>query len=248
MCGRYALFLTLDELRHVFGILGRLPETAPRWNIAPGQDVPIVRLVEGVRRLAMARWGFLPRWAKAGSPPAPMINARGETIDTKPSFRDAFRHRRCLVIANGFHEWQARGKGPKRPFHARAKDGAPFAMAGIWERARGADGTEHDFVAIVTTQANALLAPIHERMPVLLPPDAWDDWLDTARVGPEEAKTLIRPAPEDWLEVYPIATAVNRAASDGPALIVPVPGFAKDPEAVETAKKKPGVGGQAKLL
>lgn len=150
--------------------------------------------------------------------PKLVINARGETVDSKPTFRDAFRDHRCLIPASGFYEWKTAGRAAKQPFYVRPKNGRPYAMAGIWERRREKDGSNIEYTAIVTCEANERLHPIHERMPVVLMPTDWNAWLSGS---PEAAKALIRPAPDDFFEAYPVSTAVNRMANDGPELTRP---------------------------
>ena len=219
MCGRFAIAIRAETLRQVFGVADVAAEMLPRFNVAPGQDIAAIRVEDGEKRLVMLRWGFPVQFP--GAPQAkPLINARGETVDTKPIFRDAFRNRRCLVPANGFYEWQAKGRGPKQPFFVRPKNGEPFAMAGIWERTKDVSGKSVDCVAIVTCEANAFLRPLHERMPVVLMPADWDVWLSGS---PEEAKALIRTAPDDFFEAYPVGFGVNRAANEGPGLVLPAP-------------------------
>lgn len=220
MCGRYTITQTPQQLQDVFDFVDR-PDFPPRYNIAPGQPVPIVRLEGGKRRLVLVRWGLVPGWSKQ-MPSSMLINARGESVRDKPSFRDAFRYRRCLLPADGFYEWQAAGKGPKQPYHVRLKSGRPFAMAGIWEHWQTAEGSELETCAIVTTEANEVLKPIHHRMPVILAPEDFEAWLDVDGTPPEEAAKLLKPAPSDWFEIVPVSTRVNRAANDGPGLIEPV--------------------------
>lgn len=203
-----------------------VPELAPRYNIAPTEPVAVIRAGRGARVLETRRWGLVPHWAKQATGP-PMFNARSETLAEKPAFRDAFRQRRCLVPADGFYEWFS-VSGRRQPFHFRRKDGAPFAMAGLyadWQPPTGETllaGPPVASCTIVTTRANALLAPIHDRMPVLLPPEAIEDWLDPE---PREAGSLARwfePASEEgWLS-YPVDPRVNRARNDDPANVEPL--------------------------
>lgn len=216
MCGRFALDVRADEMREHFGVEGA-PEILPRFNVGPEQRIAVIRGEDGTRHLAMLRWGF-PVQPPGTSQPKLVINARGETVDTKFTFRDAFHNRRCLIPASGFYEWLAAGRGPKQPYFVRPRSGVPFAMAGIWQGEIAANGQAIEYAAIVTCEANALLKPIHERMPVIVMPADWDVWL----LGtPEAAKALIRPAREDFFEVYPVSTAVNRMANDGPELTRP---------------------------
>jgi len=217
MCGRYTVTSSPEELRTLFGYEEE-PNFPPRYNVAPGQPVAIVRLVGGKRQFALVRWGLLPSWVKDPRTFSLLINARGETVLEKPAFRAAMKRRRCLIPADGFYEWQAEG-GRKRPFFIHAKTGAPLAFAGLWETWTGPNGEELETAAIVTTRANSTLAPIHERMPVIVPPEAFDLWLDCANVDALTAAALITPASDDLLEAYEISTAVNRTTNDGPEII-----------------------------
>jgi putative SOS response-associated peptidase YedK len=201
----------------MFGVRGEIPDIQPHYNIAPGTDIPVIRLEAGERRVTLLRWGLVPRWAHDSV--KPLINARGETVNSKPVFRDAFRARRCIVPASGFYEWQPTVKGPKQPYHIRARDGTPLAMAALWEYRRTPDGA--DTVTIITCAANARLRPLHERMPVILPEATWTVWLDPASAL-SDAKSFLRPAPEEMLEAYPVGLGVNRAANDSPELVAPL--------------------------
>ena len=221
MCGRYSITSPVDALRDLFGIEGPLPNLAPSYNVAPTQAVPIVRLEDGTRRLAFARWGLIPSWAKEIQA-KPLINARGETVAEKPSFRAAFRRRRCLVPADGYFEWQKQHQGPKQPFNIVRSDGGPFAMAGIWETWSASDGSEIDSVAIITIDANVQLAPIHNRMPVILAPGDYEPWLDSNRFGKEQAQTLLQPAHEGSLRTYPISRRVNAVANNDARILAPI--------------------------
>lgn len=219
MCGRYTVTALPEALREHFGYEEQ-PHFPPRYNIAPGQPVPIVRLVEGKRQFALVRWGLLPSWVKDPRAFSLLINARGKSVMDKPAFRSAMKRRRCLIPATGFYEWQADGDR-KRPFFVHAKSGAPLAFAGLWETWIGPNGEQLETAAIVTTRANGTLSDIYERMPVIVPPEAFDLWLDCVNVDATTAAALIRPAPDDLLEAYEVATTVNRTANDDPKLIVP---------------------------
>ena len=172
MCGRYTVTATPEVLRALFGYPEQ-PNFPPRFNIAPTQPIAIVRLMDGKRQFALVRWGLLPSWVKDPKAFTLLINARGETVCEKPAFRAAMKRRRCLIPADGFYEWQA-AAGRKQPFYVRAKSGAPFAFAGLWETWEGPNGEELDTAAIVTTRANRALSPIHDRMPVVVPPEAFN--------------------------------------------------------------------------
>ncbi|HXW27290.1 MAG TPA: SOS response-associated peptidase [Xanthobacteraceae bacterium] len=220
MCGRYAITSAPEAIRRLFGYAEQ-PNFPPRYNVAPTQPVPIVRLYEGKRQFALVRWGLVPAWVKDPRAFSLLINARGESLSDKPAFRNAMRRRRCLFPADGFYEWRREGER-KTPYYARLKAGGPMAFAGLWESWMGPNGEEMETAAIVTTRANRALAAIHDRMPVIVPPDAFDFWLDSAKVDAETAGALIAPAREGLLDVYEVSPAVNRTANDAPALIEPV--------------------------
>jgi len=206
-------------MEHFDSISGE-PDWEPRYNVAPTQPVPVIRQnpEKPVRELSLMRWGLIPSWAKAPSGYASLINARSETASTKPAFADAFKHRRCLIPADGFYEWKATGTR-KQPYYVRAKSGQPLAFAGLWETWTGPNGEELETAAIATTRANRALADIHERMPVIVPPEAFNMWLECTNVDAETAGALIAPASENLLEVYEVSTAVNRTANDNPKLV-----------------------------
>jgi putative SOS response-associated peptidase YedK len=217
MCGRYTVIASPEVIRALFGYQEQ-PNFPPRYNVAPTQPIAIVRLVEGKRHFALVRWGLLPSWVKDPKTFTLLINARGETAAEKPAFRAAMKRRRCLIPADGFYEWKALG-GRKQPYFIRAKSGEPFAFAGLWETWTGPNGEELETAAIVTTTANRTLAAIHDRMPVIVPPAAFDLWLDSDTVDPTTASALIAPAPENLLEAFPVSTQVNRTANDNPKLV-----------------------------
>ena len=220
MCGRYTLTASPEALRALLRYIEQ-PNFPPRYNIAPTQPIPIVRLVEGKRQFALVRWGLLPSWVKDPKTFSLLINARGESAADKPAFRAAMKRRRCLIPADGFYEWQATGDR-KRPFYVHAKSGEPLVFAGLWETWTGPNGEELDIAAIVTTRANTTLSVLYERMPVIVPPEAFDLWLNTNEVDAAAAAALIVPAPDDLLEAYEISTVVNRTANDNPKLLEPV--------------------------
>jgi len=217
MCGRYAVTSAPEAIRALFGYPEQ-PNFPPRYNVAPTQPIAIVRLVDGKRQFALVRWGLLPSWVKDPKNFSLLINARGESLTDKPAFSAAMKRRRCLVPADGFYEWNTSRAG-KRPFFVRAKSGGPIAFAGLWETWMGPNGEELETAAIVTTRANRTLGEIHERMPVIVPPDAFNLWLDCANVDVETALTLVAPAPDAMLEAYEVSSAVNRTANDNPALV-----------------------------
>jgi putative SOS response-associated peptidase YedK len=219
MCGRYVITSPPAAIRALFGYPEQ-PNFPPRYNVAPTQPVPIVRLAEGKRQFALVRWGFIPGWVKDPKTVSLLVNARAESALDKPAFRSAMRRRRCLVPADGFYEWREAG-GRKQAYFVRRKDGAPFAFAGLWETWTGPNGEQLDTAAIVTTLANRTLSFIHGRMPVILPPDGFDLWLDCPRVDAATAAVLLMPARDDLLEAYQVSPAVNRVANDSAALIAP---------------------------
>jgi len=224
MCSRYSLTSPHEAVRATFGYVNEAI-FPPRYNIAPTQPVAIVRHdVRGQRELALVRWSLIPPWVKNPADFAPLINARSETADVKPSFRGAFRHRRCLVPTDGFYEWTGR-TGARQPHLIRPKSGGPFALAGIWEHWLGADGSELETMAILTTTANAEMASIHERMPVILEPDQFSLWLDCSSGLPHEAKRLLRPLPNGSLEITPVSKDLNDPRNDYPEVQARTPGL-----------------------
>src|SRR5205809_836341 len=220
MCGRYLIISSPEAIQRFFQYAEQ-PNFPARYNVAPTQPIPIVRLAEGKRQFALVRWGLIPAWAKDPRGFGLLINARGESVNDKPAFRNAMKRRRCLIPADGFYEWQEVG-GKKRPYVVRPKAGGPIAFAGLWECWMGPNGEEMETAAIVTTAANRTLGVIHERMPVVVPPDAFDFWLDCANVDALTAAALLTAPREDFFEAYEISTAVNRVANDGPKLIEPL--------------------------
>jgi len=220
MCGRYVQFRSAEAIQEVFRTAGPLPNLAPSWNVAPSQAAPVVRRhpVSGERHLDVLRWGLLPHWARDPKTVRQPINARAETVSTTPAFRDAFARRRCIVPADAFYEWKAM-PGGKQPYAIAARDGGMLGFAGLWEGWRGNGGEVIRSFAIITTEANATLRGLHERMPVILPPEAWTAWLEGDRPG-----ELLRPAPEDLLRAWPVSTSVNTPRNNSPELLEEVPG------------------------
>ena len=235
MCGRYTLVSNPEAIRALFRYAGR-PNFPARYDISPTQPIAVVRVFEGKREFALLRWGLIPGWVKDPRQYSLLINARGESVLQKPAFQSAMRYRRCLIPFDGFYEWRQRGKR-KQPYYIRARNGGPMAFAGLWESWMGPNGEEMETAAIVTTRANLQLAPLHQRMPVILPPEAFELWLDHRNVDAETAATLIAPASEDLLEVFPVSDAVNRVANDSPALIEPVEEAAEVESAPMPARK-----------
>ncbi len=221
MCGRYSLTSPAAAVRRFFGY-SEIPNLMPRANIAPTQEVAAVRLFpDGARHFASLRWGLIPAWAKDASGAARTINARGESLSEKPSFRSAFRHRRCLIAADGFYEWKTED-GAKQPYRIARYDSAVFAFAGLWERwEKGADGIPVESCTIATTEANEALRAIHHRMPVILDPADFETWLDSG-TPPAAALALLRPCPSDWLTAHRVSRRVNAVANDDLSLIEPL--------------------------
>jgi putative SOS response-associated peptidase YedK len=220
MCGRYAVTLPPEAYRELFEYPEQ-PNFPPRYNVAPTQPVPIVYQDRGTRHFQLVRWGFLPGWVKNPKDFPLVINARGETLLSKPTFKAALKRRRCVFLADGFYEWQRRGR-EKAPFLIREKDGGPMPLAGLWETYSDPQGGEIDTAAIVTTDANGTLCAIHDRMPVILARENIGAWLDVDSVTDEEAMKLVRPCPDEWLEMVPVSTRVNKVANDDPSLQQPL--------------------------
>ena len=212
MCGRYTLKTPVETLAEEFGITGPLPEVPTRFNVAPTQEVAAVLEEDEQRKLEMLRWGLIPSWADDPAIGNRMINARSETAAQKPSFRSAFRKRRCLVLADGFYEWQKTASG-KQPYYIRMGDGSPFAFAGLWE-SWGKYGEEVRSCTILTTEANGLVGEIHHRMPVILSAEEYDLWLDPDMGEAEPLLDLLRPYPDDVMEAYPVSRFVNSPSND----------------------------------
>ncbi|HEX7119301.1 MAG TPA: SOS response-associated peptidase [Longimicrobiales bacterium] len=219
MCGRYTMASPEEWIREEFDLFELPPDYRPRYNIAPSQDVlAIVRAGDGLRA-GWLRWGLVPFWAKDAAIGSRMINARAETVATKPAFRDAFRRRRCLIVADGFYEWQKAGAA-RVPMWIHRASRRPFAFAGLWDRWQPPDGEPVVSCTIVTTGANDALRSIHERMPVILPPAARATWLDPA-AEPDALAALLRPYAGDDLEAHAVSTLVNSPKNDIPECIAP---------------------------
>ncbi len=217
MCGRYTLIADIGDLAQRFEFDGSDFSYDSGYNIAPTDSVLTVRNVEG-REAAFMRWGLIPFWAKDPKIGARMINARAETVAEKPAFRNALKKRRCLVLANGYYEWQRTPTG-KRPFRIILKSGEPFAMAGLWETWKDPQGNVVPSCTIITTSANDYLAPIHNRMPVILPRDSEELWLDSRIDNPASLTYMFAPSPDDALDAYQVSTMVNYARNNGHELL-----------------------------
>ena len=216
MCGRF----TITDPRQLalrFD-LAELAELPARFNVAPTQPVPVVTMQH---RLVMARWGLVPSWAKDLSVGSRMINARAESLETRPAFKDALPARRCLVLGDGFFEWKKEGK-LRRPFHLHLASGAPFAFAGLWDEWRAPDGQLVVSCTIVTTDPNALVAPIHDRMPAILLPEAEARWVDPSIQDLADLVEVLQPYPSHLMEAFEVASTVNSPANDVPECVVRV--------------------------
>jgi putative SOS response-associated peptidase YedK len=226
MCGRYTLSSPADLIADLFG-LAETPELAPRYNIAPTQEVPVVRVLEAVagegdsrRQLDLLRWGLVPFWADDPAIGNRMINARAESVATKPAFRQSFRKRRCLVVADGFYEWKKEPEG-KQPYRIHRRDGRPFAFAGLWDRwtdrrPGAGDAPPLDTFTILTAEAAPEIASIHHRMPVILDPADHDLWLDPAVTDVDRLQPLLALRDASFLAAYPVSKLVNSPANDVP--------------------------------
>lgn len=222
MCTRYLLRRPAAELAAALGVAD-FPSPLPRYNAAPQQHLPVVRRRPGSgrREAAALRWGFVPGWSPAPTTPTLLVNARAETVATKATFRDAFRHRRCLVPADGFYEWRRTAAGPM-PWLFEHTAGELLLLAGLWERWAGPDAEPFESFAVLTTTPNAVVAPIHDRMPALIPAPALDEWLDPL-TPPERLAALLGPAPAGELHARPVHPRLNNTAHDDASCLAPPP-------------------------
>lgn len=223
MCGRFLLVTLGRDLAERFE-LAEEPSVEPRYNIAPTQMVAAIRVDvdKRQRRLTMLKWGLIPFWAKDMTIGSRMINARAETVADKPAFRAAFKHRRCLVPADGFYEWK-REKGKKQPYLIRMADLSPFAFAGLWEQWKDPEGNMVESCTILTTDANPLIEPIHDRMPVILPPPDYDLWLNPGVKKRDALEPLLRAYPREEMTMSPANPKVNSSTYDAPECMEPPP-------------------------
>jgi putative SOS response-associated peptidase YedK len=222
MCGRFTLTVDPSDLKEAFYWVNfGSADFTPRYNIAPTQGVPVVTN-NGENKLDFFTWGLVPFWAKDPSIGSRMINARAETISEKPSFRNAFKRRRCLILADGFFEWQKLPDSKtKIPTYIQLKDGKPFAFAGLWEDWHSPDGSQILSTTIITTQPNELVKPIHNRMPVILPESAYEAWLTPGEVDTRTLIPLLIPFDADHMDAYPVSRLVNNPRNDSPDCILP---------------------------
>ena len=216
MCGRFTQISSSSDIAKAFN-LAHVPRLEPRYNIAPTQQVAVILRSdpESEREFRWLRWGLIPHWAKEKSIGNKLINARGETVAQKPSFRSALRHSRCLIIASGFYEWQQQ-ENRKQPFYIQQIDRLPFALAGLWSSWQSPDGKTISTCTIITTKANEIMIPIHKRMPVILESNNYDLWLDPTVQQPELLQPLFIPSESNKLEAYPVTTLVNNPRHDSP--------------------------------
>jgi putative SOS response-associated peptidase YedK len=214
MCGRYALTSPPAVIAERFG-LAWTPEIEPHYNIAPSQVIPVVRETEAGRALAMLKWGLIPWWAKDATIGAKLVNARAETLADKPAFRDAYRRRHCLIPADAFYEWKPI-EGRKQPYCIRLRAPGLFGMAGLWERWKAPDGQVVESCTIVTVDANSVVAPLHDRMPLILAPEDYGAWLAA------ETRALPHAVPAEAMVAYPVSPLVSNAKNDVPACLAPI--------------------------
>ena len=217
MCGRFAQRSDPKRLAREFKV-AEVPEVGARYNIAPTQEILGVTESADAREMKFFKWGLIPSWAKDTAMGARLINARSETVEEKPAFREAFKKRRCIIPADGFYEWQ-RTEGRKQPFFFRMKDESPFGFAGLWERWQGAGGEAIESCTILTTEANEVLRPVHDRMPVILHSDDYELWLDEDVRKRELLRDLLRPYPAEEMVSHPVSTAINSPRNQGETLI-----------------------------
>ena len=221
MCGRFTLTVNPADLQDTFSNYSFPAKFAPRFNIAPSQ--PVLAISNDEKYTAdFFVWGLIPMWAKDPTIGSRLINARGETLAEKPSFRGSYRHKRCLILADGFYEWKTFGdRKNKTPYFIHMQDRQPFAIAGLWDSWESPDGSSIKTCTIITTTPNELMENIHDRMPVILHSRDYAKWLDPAPQTPESLQPLIKPFSADAMSAYPVSTLVNKASNDLPELVVP---------------------------
>jgi putative SOS response-associated peptidase YedK len=219
MCGRFTLTANTKKLAEAFAGFEIPADMTPRYNIAPSQPVAVIAN-NGQNKVEFFQWGLIPSWAKDPKIGNRMINARSETLAEKPSFRNAYKRRRCLVLSDGFYEWK-KSNGAKTPMFIHLASGEPFAFAGLWESWHSPDDSTILSCTIITTEPNELLAEIHNRMPVILPPAVYENWLDPAEQSPNQLNDLLRPFPAAEMAAHPVSTLVNNPKNDLPECVVP---------------------------
>jgi putative SOS response-associated peptidase YedK len=221
MCGRFEIHSTLEIIAKLFGIDPLGFDIKPNYNVAPSQDIAIVVREGNKNRLVSCRWGFVCSWSKDMSQAFKMINARAETVAEKPSFREAFQKKRCLVVADGFYEWQKVG-ATKKPVYIHLRSGKPMGFAGLYNTWTSPEGEKICTSTIITTEANEILYPIHDRMPVITPEDKFETWLGPMERDKDTLKTILKPYPAEDLEIYEISSKVNSVKYNAPDVIEPV--------------------------
>jgi len=220
MCGRFALTMDLPELEALFPWVEFSDNHRPRYNVAPSQDILVIpNLIE--KKAQMYCWGLIPHWAKDIKIGYKMINARSETLAEKPSFKTAYRKQRCLILADGFYEWKKEAS-KKTPYYIRLKTTQPFGFAGLWERWQKSPGEFIHSCTIITTDANELVKPIHQRMPVILDNENYQVWLDPDEQAPDRLQHLLKPYPTEMMEAFPVSTVVNSPRNEGPDCQIPL--------------------------
>ncbi len=222
MCGRFEIHSTLEIIAKVFGIDSITFDYEPSYNVAPSQDILLV-VNDGKRRLIKSRWGFVPSWSKELSAGYKMINARAESVADKPSFQQAFQNQRCLVVADGFYEWKKEGT-KKRPFYIRLKNGQPFGFVGLYNIWKTPEGEQIYTSTIITTDANEIVQPLHDRMPVIAEPDQYDLWLDPRIHDKTLLRNVLKPFLSEGLEVYEVTPKVNSPKNNSPENIQRIAG------------------------
>lgn len=220
MCGRYTQTKSGEAIAKTFGLLER-PDPKPRYNIAPTQPVSAIAQREDEREYRIFQWGLVPSWSKDPKIGSRMINARSETVAEKPSFRAAFKRRRCLILADGFYEWQ-RTSGKKQPYYIQVEDQAIFGFAGLWETWQDGEGSHLETCTILTTEPNGLMETIHNRMPVIVHPEDFDLWLDPSLQDGRHIQHLLRPYEDEAMTAYAVSTAVNNPKHEQPACVEPI--------------------------
>ncbi|MBN1268058.1 MAG: SOS response-associated peptidase [Kiritimatiellae bacterium] len=222
MCGRFSLSAKPEDLSEAMPEFQAACELEPRYNIAPTQAVATV-LNDGTQRIVQTRWGLIPSWARDPEMAHRLINARAETLAEKPAFKASFRRRRCLILADGFFEWQKLpGQKTKRPFYFRMQSGTPFAFAGLWDEWNDREGGVLVTSTIITTEPNELVRPIHNRMPVILPREAYTDWLNPKEREPQDLHARLAPYPAEQMDMYTVSSRVNNPADDDPECVQPL--------------------------
>jgi putative SOS response-associated peptidase YedK len=221
MCGRFARTSSVETFAKLFDA-SAIDDLAPTYNIAPTHELLLARSApDGHRELVTLHWGLVPHWSQGPDPKYAMINARADSVATKPAYRDAFKRRRCLIAADGFFEWKQTGK-TKQPYFVRLRGGQPFAFAGLWDRWAAAGQVPIDSCTIITCNANPLVAEIHERMPVILPPRLYDAWMNPDQKSTNALTALLKPYPDLLMEAYPVGLAVNSPKNDSAGLVRPI--------------------------